>query len=112
MRTIHIFDGTVINIIEVESFNSFQPATGYLHEDNPDAEIGGLFITGKFYPYRPNNEEQTENRRKAYEQKADPLFFMMQRNEATQEQWQSAIQQIKNQFPYYFDDEGNLIEAQ
>ena len=112
MRAIHILDGIVINIIEVESLDSFKPETGYLHADDPSAEIGGLFINGKFYPNRPSNAEQSEARRKAYEKEADPLYFMVQRGEATQEQWQGKIVEIKARHPYYFDDEGNLIEAQ
>jgi hypothetical protein len=112
MRAIHILDGKVINIIEVTSLDSFQPETGYLHADDPAAQIGGLVIDGKFYPNRPSNAEQQEARRKAYEQEADPLYFMVQRGEATQEEWQAKIAEIKARLPYYFDEQGNLIEAQ
>lgn len=38
-------------------------------------------------------------RRVAYEIEADPLFFKMQRGEATQEQWLAKIQEIKQRFP-------------
>jgi hypothetical protein len=112
MRAIHIFEGKVINIIEVESLSSFTPSEGFLHADDPDAQIGGLFFGEKFYPYRPSNQEQAESRRKAYEAEADPIFFLIQRGEATQEQWQAKIAEIKQRYPYYYDDEGNLIEAQ
>jgi hypothetical protein len=112
MQAIHILEGKVINIIEVESLISFTPSEGFLHEYEPDAQIGGLFSGGKFYPYRPSNQEQAESRRKAYEAEADPLFFLIQRGEATQEQWQAKIDEIKARFPYYFDEQGNLIEAQ
>jgi len=112
MRAIHILNDKVINIIEVTSLDSFQPEEGYLHADDVNAQIGGLFIGGKFYPNRPSNAEQSENRRKAYEAEADPIFFLIQRGEATQEQWQAKITEVKERYPYYFDDEGNLIEAQ
>jgi hypothetical protein len=62
-------------------------------------------------PY-PSNEQQSELRRKAYEAEADPIFFLIQRGEATQEEWQDKITEIKERYPYYFDDEGNLLEAQ
>lgn len=112
MRAANILDGVVINIIEVISLDSFQPETGYLVEDTGDASIGGTYEDGKFYKRRPSNEEQAELRRKAYEAEADPLFFMIQRGEATQEEWQAKIAEIKERFPYYFDEQGNLIEAQ
>jgi hypothetical protein len=112
MRAIYIIGDKVVNIIEVETLSSFTPSEGFLHADDPDAQIGGLFFGEKFYPYRPSNQEQSENRRKTYEKEADPIFFLIQRGEATQEQWQAKITEIKELYPYYFDDEGNLIEAQ
>jgi hypothetical protein len=112
MRAVHIIGNTVANIIEVESLDSFHPETGYLISDNQNAEIGGLYLNGIFYLRRPTNEEQAELRRKAYEAEADPIFFLMQRGEATQEEWQAKITEIKERYPYYFDDEGNLLEAQ
>jgi hypothetical protein len=41
----------------------------------------------------------TENRRAAYIAEADPLFFKAQRGEATMEEWQAKIAEIKNRFP-------------
>jgi hypothetical protein len=112
MRAVHIVEGVVVNIIEVDSLDSFHPEDGYLHADDPSAEIGGTYIDAKFYPYRPNNNQQAESRRKGYETEADPIFFLIQRGEATQEEWQAKIAEIKERYPYYYDDEGNLIEAQ
>ena len=111
MRAIHIIGDKVENIIEVESLSSFTPDEGFLHGDDPAAQIGGLYLNDKFYPYRPSNQEQSEKRRKAYEAEADPIFFLIQREEATQEEWQAKIAKIKERYPYYYDDEGNLIEA-
>lgn len=112
MRAIYIVDGVVVNIIEVDSLDSFHPEIGNLQADDPIAEIGSMFLDGKFYPYRHSNQEQIEGRRQAYEKEADPIFFMMQRGEATQEQWQAKIEEIKIRFPYYYDEQGSLIEAQ
>jgi len=116
MRAINL-DGTkVLNVIIVEDL-SFPVAQGTLIEDISSeaigyAQCGGWYIGGKFYPPRPTIEEQAELRRIAYEKEADPIFFMSQRGEATQEEWQAKINEIKERYPYYFDDEGNLIEAQ
>jgi hypothetical protein len=52
------------------------------------------------------------NRRAAYIKESDPIFFMAQRGEATTEQWEAKIDEIKTRYPYYYDDQGNLIEAQ
>jgi hypothetical protein len=41
----------------------------------------------------------TENRRSAYIVEADPLFFKAQRGEATMEEWQSKVAEIKARFP-------------
>ena len=41
----------------------------------------------------------TENRRAAYIAEADPLFFKAQRGEATMEEWQAKVQEIKSRFP-------------
>jgi hypothetical protein len=63
-------------------------------------------------PPPPSNQAQANLRKAAYADEADPIFFMMQRGEATQEEWQAKIAEIKARYPYYYDEQGNLIEAQ
>jgi len=41
----------------------------------------------------------TENRRNAYISEADALFFKAQRGEATMEEWQAKVAEIKARFP-------------
>ena len=41
----------------------------------------------------------TENRRNAYIAEADPLFFKAQRGEATMEEWQAKVVEIKARYP-------------
>jgi len=41
----------------------------------------------------------TENRRSAYIAEADPLFFKAQRGEATVEEWQAKVAEIKTRWP-------------
>jgi hypothetical protein len=39
-------------------------------------------------------------RRNAYTQEADPLFFSYQRGEATEQEWLDKVAEIKTQYPY------------
>jgi hypothetical protein len=48
----------------------------------------------------PTKEEQEAARKAAYTQEADPLFFMSQRGEATVEEWQAKVAEIKARYPY------------
>ena len=41
----------------------------------------------------------TENRRAAYITESDPLFFKAQRGEATMEEWQAKVAEIKARYP-------------
>jgi hypothetical protein len=41
----------------------------------------------------------TQNRRNAYIAEADALFFKAQRGEATMEEWQAKVAEIKARFP-------------
>jgi hypothetical protein len=45
-------------------------------------------------------EQQESARRVAYTIEADPLFFMSQRGEATVEDWQAKVAEIKARYPY------------
>ena len=40
------------------------------------------------------------NRAAAYAAEADPLFFKAQRGEATMDEWQAKIDEIRNRYPY------------
>lgn len=47
----------------------------------------------------PNNQARL-NRQRAYEIEADPVFFKVQRGEATQQEWLDAVQAIRDRYPY------------
>jgi hypothetical protein len=51
-------------------------------------------------PIVPTREEQEAARKAAYEAEADPLFFMSQRGEATMEEWEAKVAEIKARYPY------------
>jgi hypothetical protein len=44
-------------------------------------------------------EQAQANRKAAYEQEADPLFFKAQRGEVEQQVWLDKIAEIKQRFP-------------
>jgi hypothetical protein len=41
-----------------------------------------------------------QSRAAAYTQESDPLFFKVQRGEATLEEWNQKIEEIRQRFPY------------
>lgn len=49
---------------------------------------------------RITRAEQEAARKAAYIAQADPLFFMSQRGEATVEEWQTKVAEIKAAYPY------------
>lgn len=48
----------------------------------------------------PTLEQQQAARAAAYRAEADPLFFMSQRGEATEQEWLDKVAEIKALFPY------------
>jgi hypothetical protein len=47
------------------------------------------------------NKTNVENlRRSAYQKEADPIFFEVQRGDATQQRWLDKIAEIKERYPY------------
>jgi hypothetical protein len=68
-----------------------------------EAGMGWLYDGSTFaepLPYLPTQQEQSDLRAAAYNAEADPLFFMSQRGEATVEEWQTKVAEIKARFPY------------
>lgn len=62
-----------------------------------DATIGDYVEPA---PLPPSKEVQSALRREAYVAEADPIFFMSQREEATQADWLAKIDEIKQRYPY------------
>jgi hypothetical protein len=64
---------------------------------------GWLYQDGEFLPpppIVPSKEEQEIKRKAAYQEEADPIFFMSQRGEATIEEWQTKVAEIKLRYPH------------
>lgn len=47
-----------------------------------------------------HNAEMKQSREAAYKAESDALFFKAQRGEATIQQWQDKVSEIKARFPY------------
>jgi hypothetical protein len=68
------------------------------HQTQPtDAEIQAEL--DRLIAEQPRKEAQAA-RAAAYAAEADPLFFKAQRGEATIEEWQSTVADIRARFPY------------
>lgn len=50
-------------------------------------------------PLPPIEPDNTELRKIAYQNEADPIFFKWQRGEATQQDWLAKIEEIKQRYP-------------
>lgn len=58
-------------------------------------------VEAEIAAYTAGEKGRVELRRlAAYQNEADPLFFKVQRGEATLEEWQAKIAEIKARFPY------------
>jgi hypothetical protein len=75
----------------------------------PDDWVGGKYcFDGSSWTINPlwvdpnaeKRKEQEAARRAAYLAEADPLFFMSQRGEATVEEWQAKVAEIKARYPH------------
>lgn len=73
---------------------------GFTISDFPDAPVPPMPTSN------PDQQEQErkaaeveENRKAAYISESDPLFFKAQRGEATMEDWQAKVDEIKQRFP-------------
>lgn len=51
-------------------------------------------------PNAEKRKEQEALRKTAYTEESDPIFFMAQRGEATMEEWQAKVAEIKARYPY------------
>lgn len=89
--------GVVINVAVAEA----PLASNWIQSEQ--AAIGWSYVNGQFIkplPVAPSKEEQEVNRKAAYIDESDPIFFMAQRGEATTEEWAAKANEIKARFPY------------
>lgn len=68
-----------------------------------EAGPGWSYADGQFQPPAPvvpTKAQQEALRQAAYAAESDPLFFMSQRGEATVEEWEAKVAEIKARYPY------------
>lgn len=76
------------------------PPSGAIEVTDPPIHASQLWLNGAWQAYVPSRDIQESARRAAYTTEADPLFFMSQRGEATVEEWQAKVAEIKARYPY------------
>jgi hypothetical protein len=102
MQKAEIKNGKVVNVLEIDPENIPDWCASWPNIAD-GAGIGWSYDGTQFTapePKQPTLEEQSAARAAAYRAESDPLFFMSQRGEATVEEWQSKVAEIKAQFPY------------
>lgn len=105
MNLAEIKNGIVTNVIFVDP-NNIPEFCADWPEAAEGCQIGGSYADGVFTPLPalepepPTLEQQKAARAEAYRNEADPLFFMSQRGEATVEEWQAKVAEIKARYPY------------
>ena len=105
MNLVEIKNGIVTNVIVVDP-NNIPDWCASWPEAAEGCQIGGSYADGVFTPLPvpepepPTFEQQQSARAEAYRTEADPLFFMSQRGEATEAEWQAKVAEIKARFPY------------
>lgn len=102
--------GIVENVITLDDPADYTPPDGCSLvgiDDGVTAGIGYTYCDGVFtappLPV-PTIDEQRAARIAAYTREADPIYFKSQRGEATIEEWEAKIEEIKTRFPYPGDN--------
>lgn len=75
-------------------------ATLIWHDDTPKPTQEELDAAWPQVQYQQQRAEIETQRRNAYTQEADPLFFSYQRGEATEQEWLDKVAEIKLAYPY------------
>ena len=119
--SLYLFEDTEVLTVTADSISVGDPATLIIGDCNsansvvqqgvtaPEDWVGGKYcLDGSSWTINPlwvdpnaeKRKEQEAKRKAAYEAEADPLFFMSQRGEATVEEWQAKVAEIKARYPY------------
>lgn len=98
----------ITNVIVLDDIAAYTPPKGFTLLPVPEssgAGIGWTYIDGQFVapaapePVPPTADEQRAKRRAAYTAEADPIYFKSQRGEATIEEWEAKIAEIRARYP-------------
>lgn len=75
----------------------------WLDEETPKPTLSDLEAEWDQVQYEFDYGQVETTRQTLYKSESDPIFFQWQRGEATQEEWLSAVQAIKDANPYPVD---------
>jgi hypothetical protein len=78
-------------------FTSAQGAEGYTGQIYAQCAVGDFGPVADFVPPPPPDYDAL--RHNAYVAESDPIFFMSQRGEATEQQWLDKVAEIKARWP-------------
>jgi len=70
------------------------------HDDTPKPSQADLDAAWPTVQYNQQRAEVENQRKAAYQQEADPLFFSYQRGETTEQEWLDKVAEIKLAYPY------------
>jgi hypothetical protein len=105
--------GLVVNVILLDDPTDYTPPSGQRLIKIPAgtaAGIGWTYVNGQFIappdpePVPPTPDEQRAARLAAYTREADPLYFKTQRGEATIEEWEAKVAEIRARYPMPLQD--------
>lgn len=73
--------------------------------DVKEYEVEGKWIKNPAFDYQKvkdqKNKEIEEKRKQRYMKETDPMFFSIERQSSTKEEWLAAVEKIKQELPYY-----------
>lgn len=80
---------------------SIDDGAGAFDADGNSVAINESVVAAEITRLQPikATEQAQRNRKAAYTTESDPLFFMAQRGEVTEQEWLAKITEIKERFP-------------
>jgi hypothetical protein len=67
-------------------------------------EIEGAWVNNPAYDLQKvieaKNKEIEEKRKQRYREETDPMYFSIERQSSTKEEWLAAVEKIKKELPY------------
>ena len=78
----------------------YPTVVGTVGEDAFDADGNPVTYDRSAVEVEAQRMEARQARAAAYASEADPLFFKAQRGEATIEEWQAKVAEIRSRYPY------------
>jgi hypothetical protein len=105
IRYARLENGVVVEVMNSDAPPVMSPNLIWC-EAGPEVREGYVYDGEQFHAPAPPSVDLAAQlaevdalRKKAYADRADPIFFKWQRGEATQEEWLAAVQDVRAQYP-------------